>query len=72
MQTIANMTVSTALPLVRSKAAPHPHPMRYGISAGSIVAAAYASGAAPEEIARAVCSMRFGDVSDAGAPAAWV
>ena len=33
-----------------------------GISAGSIVAAAYASGAAPEEIARAGCSMRFRDV----------
>jgi NTE family protein len=33
-----------------------------GISAGSIVAAAYASGATPEEIARAGCSMRFGDV----------
>jgi NTE family protein len=33
-----------------------------GISAGSIVAAAYASGTAPEEIARVGCSMRFGDV----------
>ena len=33
-----------------------------GISAGSIVAAAYASGATPEEIAQAGCSMRFGDV----------
>jgi predicted acylesterase/phospholipase RssA len=33
-----------------------------GISAGSIVAAAYASGATPEEIARAGCSMRFRDV----------
>jgi len=33
-----------------------------GVSAGSIVAAAYASGATPEEIARAGCSMRFGDV----------
>jgi len=33
-----------------------------GISAGSIVAAAYASGASPEEIAHAGCSMRFGDV----------
>ncbi|HLI83121.1 MAG TPA: patatin-like phospholipase family protein [Bryobacteraceae bacterium] len=33
-----------------------------GVSAGSIVAAAYASGASPEEIARAGCSMRFGDV----------
>lgn len=34
-----------------------------GVSAGSIVAAAFASGAAPEEIARAGCSMRFGDVA---------
>jgi NTE family protein len=33
-----------------------------GVSAGSIVAAAYASGTAPEEIARAGCSMRFRDV----------
>ncbi|PWU05802.1 MAG: hypothetical protein C5B51_13720 [Terriglobia bacterium] len=33
-----------------------------GISAGSIVAAAYASGATPDEIARAGCSMRFRDV----------
>ena len=33
-----------------------------GISAGSIVAAAYASGAPSEEIARAGCSMRFRDV----------
>jgi NTE family protein len=33
-----------------------------GVSAGSIVAAAYASGATPAEIARAGCSMRFGDV----------
>jgi NTE family protein len=33
-----------------------------GVSAGSIVAAAYASGATPEEIARVGCSMRFGDV----------
>lgn len=33
-----------------------------GVSAGSIVAAAYASGATTEEIARAGCSMRFGDV----------
>src|SRR6266478_4623383 len=33
-----------------------------GVSAGSIVAAAYASGATPDEIARAGCSMRFGDV----------
>lgn len=34
-----------------------------GISAGSIVAAAYASGASPDEIARAGCSMRFNDVA---------
>jgi NTE family protein len=33
-----------------------------GVSAGSIVAAAYASGATTEEIARTGCSMRFGDV----------
>jgi NTE family protein len=33
-----------------------------GVSAGSIVAAAYASGVSPAEIARAGCSMRFGDV----------
>jgi len=33
-----------------------------GISAGSIVAAAYASGASTEEIAAAGCAMRFGDV----------
>lgn len=33
-----------------------------GVSAGSIVAAAYASGATPEEIAHAGCAMRFGDV----------
>ena len=33
-----------------------------GVSAGSIVAAAYASGATPEEIARAGCAMRFADV----------
>jgi len=33
-----------------------------GVSAGSIVAAAYASGASPDEIARAGCSMRFADV----------
>jgi len=33
-----------------------------GISAGAIVAAAYASGTAPEEMASAGCSMRFGDV----------
>jgi NTE family protein len=34
-----------------------------GVSAGSIVAAAYASGATPAEIAHAGCSMRFGDVA---------
>ncbi len=34
-----------------------------GVSAGSIVAAAYASGATPAEIAAAGCSMRFGDVA---------
>jgi NTE family protein len=34
-----------------------------GVSAGSIVAAAYASGANPDEIAHAGCSMRFGDVA---------
>lgn len=34
-----------------------------GVSAGSIVAAAYASGASPTEIARAGCAMRFGDVA---------
>jgi NTE family protein len=34
-----------------------------GVSAGSIVAAAYASGASADEIARAGCSMRFGDVA---------
>lgn len=33
-----------------------------GVSAGSIVAAAYASGATPAEIALAGCAMRFGDV----------
>jgi NTE family protein len=33
-----------------------------GVSAGSIVAAAYASGVSPAEIAQAGCSMRFGDV----------
>jgi NTE family protein len=33
-----------------------------GVSAGSIVAAAYASGATPDEIARTGCSMRFSDV----------
>ncbi|HEY1338836.1 MAG TPA: patatin-like phospholipase family protein [Bryobacteraceae bacterium] len=34
-----------------------------GVSAGSIVAAAYASGATPAEIARAGSAMRFGDVA---------
>jgi NTE family protein len=34
-----------------------------GVSAGSIVAAAYASGATPDEIGRAGCAMRFGDVA---------
>jgi NTE family protein len=34
-----------------------------GVSAGAIVAAAYASGARPEEIAEAGCAMRFGDVA---------
>jgi NTE family protein len=34
-----------------------------GVSAGSIVAAACASGAPSDEIARAACSMRFGDVA---------
>src|SRR5581483_2496647 len=34
-----------------------------GVSAGSIVAAAYASGATPDEIAAAGCAMRFGDVA---------
>lgn len=33
-----------------------------GVSAGAIAAAAFASGASSEEIARAGCSMRFGDV----------
>jgi len=33
-----------------------------GVSAGSIVAAAYASGATPEEIASAGCAMRFRDI----------
>ena len=33
-----------------------------GVSAGAIVAAAYASGASPEEIGSAGCAMRFGDV----------
>ena len=34
-----------------------------GVSAGAIVAAAYASGTPAEDIARAGCSMRFGDVA---------
>ena len=34
-----------------------------GVSAGSIVAAAYASGVSLAEIARAGCAMRFGDVA---------
>jgi len=34
-----------------------------GVSAGAIVAAAFASGASPDEIARAGCAMRFGDVA---------
>jgi NTE family protein len=34
-----------------------------GVSAGAIVAAACASGAQPDDIARAGCSMRFGDVA---------
>jgi NTE family protein len=34
-----------------------------GVSAGSIVAGAYASGATPAEIAQAGCAMRFGDVA---------
>ena len=34
-----------------------------GVSAGAIAAAAYASGVAPGELARAACRMRFGDVS---------
>jgi NTE family protein len=33
-----------------------------GVSAGAIVAAAYASGASPAEIARVGCSMRFTDI----------
>jgi NTE family protein len=37
-----------------------------GISAGAIVAAAYASGAPIEEIVRAGCSMRLGDVGRIG------
>ncbi len=34
-----------------------------GVSAGSIVAAAYASGASADEIGRAGCAMRFGDIA---------
>jgi len=34
-----------------------------GVSAGAIVAAAYASGTDPEEIAKTGCSMRFADVA---------
>jgi NTE family protein len=34
-----------------------------GVSAGAIVAAAYASGATPAEIAQAGCSLRFGDIA---------
>jgi NTE family protein len=34
-----------------------------GVSAGSIVAAAYASGASPDEIGHAGCAMRFGDIA---------
>jgi NTE family protein len=34
-----------------------------GVSAGSIVAAAYASGTSPDEIARVGCAMRFRDVA---------
>ncbi len=34
-----------------------------GVSAGAIVAAAYASGATPEQIAHAGCAMRFTDVA---------
>src|SRR6266545_1887842 len=34
-----------------------------GVSAGSIVASAYASGVPPDEIARVGCAMRFGDVA---------
>ncbi|HEY1496843.1 MAG TPA: patatin-like phospholipase family protein [Candidatus Solibacter sp.] len=34
-----------------------------GVSSGSIVAGAFASGAAPDEIARAGCAMRFGDIA---------
>ena len=42
-----------------------------GVSAGSIVAAAYASGAAPDEIADAASSLRS-ETSHAGASAGWV
>jgi NTE family protein len=35
-----------------------------GISAGAIAAAAYASGATPDEIARAGCSLRFADLGE--------
>lgn len=40
-------------------------PIHYiaGVSAGAIVAAAYASSAGAEEIGRAGCSMRFGDIA---------
>jgi NTE family protein len=34
-----------------------------GVSAGAMVAAAYASGATPDEIGKIGCSMRFGDVA---------
>ena len=34
-----------------------------GVSSGSIVAAAFASGTSPDEIARAGCAMRFGDIA---------
>ena len=34
-----------------------------GVSAGAIAAAAYASGASPDEIAAAGCAMRFGDIA---------
>jgi NTE family protein len=34
-----------------------------GVSAGAIVASAYASGATPDEIGRAGCAMRFGDIA---------
>ena len=43
----------------------HRIPIDYiaGVSAGAIVAAAYASGASPQEIAKVAVSMRFGDVA---------